>query len=144
MKLIFAFALNDDGIFESKHFGDSDKFALFREDKDNIVFQEEVANTFKTIDEEQLHGSLKKGNAIISFLKEKNVDVLVSRQFGKNIKMVNKHFVPVVIQKDLPEEVLKILKKHKSWIKDELKNRKTDHMLFYIKNGVLKMHIKKD
>lgn len=142
MKLSFAFALNNEGVFERRHFGDSDKFAIYTEDNHQIVFQEEAVNTFKNFDESQAHGSQKKGQAIISFLKEKDVDVLVSKQFGRNINMVNKHFVPVVIHEDTPEDVLEILEKHKKWIKDELKSRATDHMVFYIKNGILKLKVK--
>ena len=96
------------------------------------------------MDEVQEHGSKKKGNAIIAFLKENDVSVLVSKQFGRNIKMVNQHFIPVIIAEDEPKNAVKVLQKHMNWFKDELQNRKTNYMLFHIKNGILKMHIKKD
>ncbi len=143
MKMTFAFALNNEGIFEKRHFGDTDKFAIYTFENNELKFQEEVLNTFKTMDEVQLHGSKKKGQAIIAFLKEKEVSVLVSKQFGKNIKMVNKHFIPVIISEDKPEQVHDIMLKRIDWFEDELKNRDTDYMLFYIKNGILKMHVKK-
>ncbi|MCF6331761.1 MAG: hypothetical protein L3J11_00640 [Draconibacterium sp.] len=144
MKITLALALNEEGVFEKKHFGDSDKFAFYTYEKHELSFKEELPNTFKSMDEAQEHGSKKKGNAIISFLKEKGVSLLVSKQFGKNIKMVNQHFVPVIIAEDKPEQVLAILQKHMNWFKDELKNRKENYMLFYIKNGIIKMHVKKD
>ena len=144
MRITFAFALNNDGIFEKRHFGDTDKFAIYTFNKYELSFVEELPNSFKTMDEIQEHGSKKKGNAIISFLKEKGVSILVSKQFGKNIKMVNQHFIPVIIAEDKPEQVLEILQKQMDWFKDELKNRETNYMLFYIKNGILKMHVKKD
>ena len=144
MKITFALALNNNGVFEKRHFGDTDKFAIYRFENNELLFQEELSNSFKTMDEVQEHGSKKKGNAIISFLKDKGVSVLVSKQFGRNIKMVNQHFVPVIIAEEKPEQVLGILQKHMNWFKDELKNRKENHMLFHIKNGILKMHIKKD
>jgi len=144
MKITFALALNNNGIFEKRHFGDTDKFAIYRFENKELKFQEEISNSFKTMDEVQEHGSKKKGNAIISFLKEKGVSVLVSKQFGRNIKMVNQHFVPVIIAEDKPEQVIDILQKRMNWFKDELKNRTENYMLFHIKNGILKMHIKKD
>jgi predicted Fe-Mo cluster-binding NifX family protein len=144
MELSFAFALNNNSVFEEKHFGESDKFVIYNEKGQLILLQEEIDNSFKSLDENQIHGSQKKGSAIISFLKEKKVNVLVSKQFGKNIRMVNKHFVPIIIQEDSPNDVLRILQKHKKWIKDELMNRQTDHMLFYIKNGILKLKVKDD
>ena len=58
--------------------------------------------------------------------------------------MVNQHFVPVIIAEDKPEQIIAILQKRMNWFKDELKNRKENYMLFHIKNGILKMHIKKD
>ncbi len=143
MNITFALALNEEGVFERRHFGDTDKFAIYKFGDGELTFIEEWPNTFKDMDEVQEHGSKKKGNAIISFLKEKGVSVLVSKQFGRNIKMVNQHFVPVIIAEDEPEQVLSILHKKVNWFKDELKNRETDYMLFHIKNGILKMHVKK-
>ena len=144
MKITFALALNNNGVFEKRHFGDTDKFAIYKFENNELLFQEEFLNTFKSMDEVKEHGSKKKGNAIISFLKEKGVSVLVSKQFGRNIKMVNQHFIPVIITEDKPEQVLIILQKKMNWFQDELKNRKENYMLFHIKNGILKMHVKKD
>jgi len=144
MKVTFALALNNEGYFEKRHFGDTEKFAIYRFENKELLFQEEIFNSFKTMEEAHEHGSKKKGNAIIAFLKEKGVSVLVSKQFGRNIKMVNQHFVPVIITEDKPEQVLEVLLKRMNWFKDELKNRKENYMLFHIKNGILKMHIKKD
>ncbi len=143
MKITFAFALNKNGVFEKRHFGDTDKFAIYTFENNELKFREEVLNTFKTMDEAQQHGSQKKGKAIIAFLKEKEVSVLVSKQFGKNLKMVSRHFIPVIISEDKPEQVHDIMLKRIDWFEDELKNRNTNYMLFYIKNGILKMHVKK-
>jgi len=144
MKITFALALNNNGVFEKRHFGDTDKFAIYTYEKKELSFKEELINTFKSMDEVQEHGSKKKGNAIIAFLKEKGVSVLVSKQFGRNIKMVNQHFVPVIIAEDDPENAVEVLQKHMNWFEDELQNRKENYMLFHIKSGILKMHIKKD
>jgi predicted Fe-Mo cluster-binding NifX family protein len=141
MKITFAFALNNHGFFEKKHFGESDKFALYSFKKNKLTFLEELPNTFQKLEEEEIHASQKKGKEISDFLKEKEVKVLVSKQFGKNLKMVNQHFIPVIISEENPEEVTKILERNINWIQDELKNRKTDFMLFRIKTGVLKMAI---
>ncbi|MBT3384378.1 MAG: hypothetical protein HN778_03125 [Prolixibacteraceae bacterium] len=144
MNITFALALNNNGIFEKKHFGDTDKFAIYTYENQELSFKEELKNTFKTMDEVQEHGSKKKGSAIISFLKEKGVSVLVSKQFGRNIKMVNQHFVPVIIAENDHNIAVEVLQKHMNWFKDELQNRKENYMLFHIKNGILKMHVKKD
>ncbi|MEA3445556.1 MAG: hypothetical protein U9R19_12620, partial [Bacteroidota bacterium] len=71
-------------------------------------------------------------------LRNKNVKVLVSRQFGKNIKLINKYFIPILIYEESPEQAGKILYKYIDWIKDELNDKETGFKLFTIKNGILK------
>lgn len=45
-------------------------------------------------------------------IKEKGVSTLVSQQFGANVKMIVKHFVPIVVYQDSTEEVYDRLMKH--------------------------------
>ncbi len=142
MNLRFAFAVNSDNQFEKKHFGDADKYIIYQEESDKLVLSSEESNQFKLLDEEAEHGSRKKGKAIIEFLKGKNVNVLVSRQFGKNIKMINVHFIPVIISSEKPDEVIQVLTRHIHWIKDEWEhNEKSNFKLFTIKTGILKSSI---
>ncbi len=135
-------AVNNSGQFQPKHFGDADQYMIYEKNADGLKFVRSEINKFKNLDEEHEHGSAKKGNAIIDFLKGKGINVLVSKQFGKNIKMVNRHFIPVIIYTDTPEEVLPILSKHMKWITDEIDNNPQEHKLFIIKNGVMKTSIK--
>jgi len=142
MNLRFAFAVNSDNQFEKKHFGDADKYIIYQEESDKLVLSSDESNQFKLLDEEAEHGSRKKGKAIIEFLKGKNVNVLVSRQFGKNIKMINAHFIPVIISSEKPDEVIQVLTRHIHWIKDEWEhNKKSNFKLFTIKSGILKSSI---
>ena len=143
MNLCFAFAVSENNQFEKKHFGDADKYLIYKQDDDGIKLFSEEMNIFKSLDEEVEHGSKKKGEAIIQFLKEKNVNVLVSRQFGKNINRVNSHFIPVKISVDRPDEILEVLVKDLHWIKDELDSNANEFRLFIIKSGILKMPVKK-
>jgi len=143
MNLCFAFAVNEKNQFEKKHFGDADKYLIYKQDGDEIKLFSEETNIFKTFDEEVEHGSKKKGDAIIQFLKARNVNVLVSRQFGRNINRVNNHFIPVKISVDQPDEVLNVLVKNLHWIKDELDNTTNEFKLFIIKSGILKMPVRK-
>lgn len=69
---------------------------------------------------------------------------MVLKQFGKNIQMINRHFIPVIVYTEKPREALQILKKHMKWIEDELKNRPQEFKLFTLKNGALKTIIKKE
>ena len=143
MNLCFAFAVSENNQFEKKHFGDADKYLIYEQDGDGIKLFSEEINIFKTFDEEVEHGSKKKGGAIIQFLKAKNVNVLVSRQFGRNINMINNHFIPVKISVDRPDEVLDVLVKNLHWIEDELDNDTNEYKMFIIKSGILKIPVKK-
>ncbi len=143
MNLRFAFAVNNDNLFQKKHFGDADKYLIYKYESSEMLLESEEINKFQLIDEKKEHGSKRKGNTIIKFLKEKNVSVLVSRQFGKNIKLVNEHFIPVVISIETPEEIVSILKKHIHWIEDELKNKTSNFKLFTIKSAIMKSSIEK-
>ena len=143
MNLCFAFAVNEANQFEKKHFGDADKYVIYKQDGDEIKLFSEEINKFISFDEEVEHGSKKKGKAIIQFLKKRDVNVLVSRQFGRNINIVNNHFIPIKISVEQPSEVLKILGKHLHWITDELNNKSDGFKLFIIKSGILKMPVKK-
>ena len=144
MNLRFAFAVNKNDQFEKKHFGDTDKFLIYKQEDDKIVFLSEETNRFKMMDEEVEHGSKRKGNAIIEFLKERGVNVLVSRQFGKNIKLVNEHFIPVIISLESINEVIPVLLKNMKWIDEDLQRKPENYKLFDLRKGSLKIIIKKN
>ena len=143
MDLKFAFAVNKGNQFIKKHFGYADKYLIYKQVNDKMILVVEEINNFKLLDEEYEHGSKRKGDAIIKLLKEKDVNVLVSMQFGKNIKMINEYFIPVIIYSETPEDTVNILNKHLHWIKDEWGKNKSNFKLFTIKSGILKSSIEK-
>ncbi len=140
MNLVFAFALNNDNQFESCHFGDSHKYVIYHQNGDNINFFTEIENIFKNGG----HGDNKKGKSIIQYLKAQNVNILVSREFGRNIVMVNKHFIPIIISKESPEEVIQILQDKLQWILDEWNSSSSDYKLFKIESNIFRLQNKKD
>ena len=87
--IIYAFAINNNGMFENEHFGEADKFMIYKADSNGFNLISEKVNDFKSEDENHKHGLKSKGEAISKFFREFKVNALVSRQFGKNIKMVN-------------------------------------------------------
>ncbi|MBN2215028.1 MAG: hypothetical protein JW723_12370 [Bacteroidales bacterium] len=142
--LRFAFALSNTGNFEAKHFGEADKYFIYEWNNDAFILIKEEVNLFKNFEEEQSHGLMEKGKAIINLLGNFEVKVLVSKQFGKNIHMVNHHFIPVIVYSETTHEVLNVLQKHLRWIKDELINNPGNFRLFTIKNGIMKSSIPAD
>jgi predicted Fe-Mo cluster-binding NifX family protein len=141
MGIKFAFALNNDHVFEKRHFGEADIFAIYRHAGNHLKLLEKFQNPHQNMDENAQHGSAQKGLAITKTLKEKEVKVIVSRQFGKNIRIINQNFIPVIIEEKKPEDVIDILEKHLKWLEDELENKSGNYMLFRIKNGIFKSQI---
>ncbi|MBU0581418.1 MAG: hypothetical protein KKA19_09610, partial [Candidatus Margulisbacteria bacterium] len=60
MDLCFAFAVSEDNQFEKKHFGDADKYIIYKQDGNEIKLFSDEINIFKSLDEEIEHGSKKK------------------------------------------------------------------------------------
>ena len=100
-------------------------------------------NPFKLMDETTGHGSKKKADNIIDFLHQKNVSVLVSRKFGRNIKHIVNHFIPVEVNEETPEKVKIILLKHMKWLQEELDKQPDQYKLFVINSGILKLAVQK-
>ena len=143
MKLRFAFAVNEANKFENKNFGDAYRYLIYGLESGIMTLISKEINKFRLLDEEIEHESVRKGNSIIRFLKEKNVNVLVSTQFCKNIQLINEYFIPVKVPLKKPEEIITILTKHIRWIEDEWENNIIDYKLFTISSGILKTVVNK-
>ena len=141
MDLRFAFAVNDQNEFVNKHFGEADKFLIYKFASGSMYKESEEENIYKVYKQVEKHGLKKKSEVIAEFLKFRNVNILVARQFGKNISLINDHFIPVVISSEKPSEVSEILVKHFRWILDEWENSTSGYKLFTIKGGILKSAI---
>jgi len=143
MNIKFAFAVNNVGLFQKNHFGDAEKYFIYELKENKIIFEQTLTNNFKNLDEKTKHGSKKKGQAIIALLKGKNVNVLVSPQFGKNIKLITVHFIPVIVSEEHPDFIIEVLLKHIKIINEELANNSEGYRIFTIKHGIMKSAIKK-
>jgi predicted Fe-Mo cluster-binding NifX family protein len=142
-KIKFAFAVNKSDDFESGNFCDADKFRIYELVNKDLVYINAIVNKYKLTAPEQTEGSEENGNAVIDLLHNHDINVLVSSIYGKNIQMVNSHFIPVIVSTETPDEVITALKKHIKWIKDELKNRPAEFRLFTIRKGILKTAVKR-
>ena len=143
-KIRFAFAMDTDRMFVKGHFGSAHHFAIYELNSEGFYFLYNKENVTQNMDEGSLHGLVKKGETIAESLKELDVKVLISRQFGKNISIINKYFIPVLIDEENPEEAISILMTYHKWLKDELASRDSGYKLFTIKNGIMKSTIKQE
>jgi predicted Fe-Mo cluster-binding NifX family protein len=137
-----AFAVTNKNSFSEQHFGEADNFMIYAWENGKLIFREKLINPHRQMNEKHNHRAAEKGKAITDLLRKKDVNILVSKQFGPNLSLVNQHFVPVIISDNQPHKVIAILEKHMSWIEDEFYNKNGDYMLFRIKHGILKMQIR--
>jgi predicted Fe-Mo cluster-binding NifX family protein len=137
----FAMAVDDNGLFQSKYFGNADKYLIYEWKNNEMAYACDAANPIKSVDEEQEFTLQKKGHAIAELLKSKGVKVLVAKMFGENIHIVKQHFIPVIIYIKKSNETIYIIKRHIKWIEDELNNSPAEYKLFHLKHGLLKMII---
>jgi predicted Fe-Mo cluster-binding NifX family protein len=133
--LIFAFAVNQSNTFEKTHFGDAEKFLIYKWIDKHLVFQEMHTNQSKLIDEKHEHGSETKAALIIEQLVKLNVNVIVSNQFGKNIRIVNSHFIPVVIRVEKPNQIIPIFELNMQQFIDEFNHKEKVFKVFSVLNN---------
>ena len=125
MNIRFAFAVDTENRFSDEHFGDADKFMIYEVADDKIYFVHSETNLFKVHEEDDHHhGDPKKGNRIVKYFTGKGINVIVAKQFGKNIGIVKNHFLPIIISHDEPVEVKRILSSKLDEVKEHLRNKK--------------------
>lgn len=70
-------------------------------------------------------------------LKDSGAVIVVSKQFGKNIKIINNYFIRVIIYNEDRDSTLHILYQNINVLADELQNKTSAYNTFIIKNGLL-------
>jgi predicted Fe-Mo cluster-binding NifX family protein len=127
--------------FEPVHFGDATMFHFYELHNEQWKLLDSIQNPHKNFDEAS-HGDKEKGMAIIALLKKYETQVLVSAQFGKNIKLINTHFIPVLAADASLDKNKEALIKNLKWMVDDLKRKPSHFKLFDLRHGNLKIQIK--
>lgn len=118
MDLITAFATNDGKVFMNKHFGDADYYDIYKISASSMEFIKRIDNTTEEEDDE-IHADPKKAKGISGLLKEENVQVVVSKVFGPNIKRIKKNFVCIIMSKEeISESIIFIQQKFDTIVKE--------------------------
>jgi len=106
--LKIACATKDGKHFIKEHFGEADKYLVYRFDstKKEFVFEKEIENPHY---EEKGHGDPKKANFVSSILKSEKINMVMNRAIGKNIVRMRKNFVVIVSRIENIKDALKRL-----------------------------------
>ena len=113
-----AFATGDGESFTNRHFGDNDYYDIYDITTSESKFIKRINNTTTTI-EEKTHTDPGKAMGITSLLKKENVQVVVSKVYGPNIKRIRKHFVCILINSNSISNSLNIIMENSKVILDE-------------------------
>ena len=107
-ELTVAIGTDDEKIIKpDDHVGMSEYFQVWKYSNGELTFKEARENAKYTEDETRIHGDPKKAEVTASVLKD--VDVLVGKIMGPNIKRLKDKFVIVVIREPEIEKSLKII-----------------------------------
>lgn len=105
----------DDGVhLMGRHFGDAARYDLYVVSRQDIVFQETIVNPFRDDDDDDInsHESKVKAKNMKELFLERNVQALVSKRFGPNVRRMVKNFVPIVVRHENIEKARELLVKH--------------------------------
>lgn len=101
--MIVACATDDGKHFISRHFGDAHYYYIFKFEKTHFVHIHTLSNKSG---EELVHADPDKAKGITELLKEKNVELVLSKVFGPNIQRIKNHFLPVMVSVESMEDGL--------------------------------------
>jgi len=117
-----AFATGDGESFTNRHFGDNDYYYIYDISEKESRFIKRINNTATTI-KEKMHADPEKAMGVIGLLKEENVQVVVSKVYGPNIKRIRKNFVCVLMNNTISDSINIIMENFKvildEWEKGE-------------------------
>jgi len=117
-EIIIACATDNEEHFPDKHSGEATFFMIYKIDGIKAEFITRVENTSP---EERMHGDPQKAKGVVGLLMEKDVDVIVSKQYGKNLTRIKNKVVPVIIKTDKIEDGIGLCNKNIDRLRNELK-----------------------
>ena len=123
-KTLVAFPTDNGKNFIDRHFGDADFYDIYEIDENDVNFIKRIDNTVDK--EDKVHADLKKAKGISNLLLNENVQVVVSKIFGPNIKRIKKKFVCIIMNDEsIDDSLSKICKKIRAiseeWEKGEIR-----------------------
>ncbi|MCK5737981.1 dinitrogenase iron-molybdenum cofactor biosynthesis protein [bacterium] len=132
-KTIAAIATDDGETFIDRHFGDADYFNCYEISETEARFIHRIVNT--TEEESNIHADPKKAHGVTKLLKDHQVQVVVSKIFGPNIKKIRKKFVCILMNDPHISDSIQTIQKNFISIIEELqKGEERTHLNYKIKN----------
>lgn len=96
MAIKVAFATDDGKTFMDRHFGDAEYYDVYEISETDSEFKKRIINTTEE-DDESIHADPEKAKGVTSLFKGENIQVVVSKVFGPNIKRIKNKFVCILM-----------------------------------------------
>ncbi len=122
-----AFATGDGESFTNRHFGDNDYYDIYDITTSERKFIKRINNT-TTVIEEKTHADPGKAMGVTSLLKQENVQVVVSKVYGPNIKRIRKNFVCVLMNNTISDSINIIMENSKVILDEWEKGERRKHI----------------
>ncbi len=133
-KIRVAFAVNEEMELPNNHFGDASYFDIYQWDNNALKHIETIPNKQQKDNVPHQHGDAEKGEAIVDLLQQHHVNVIVAKQFGKNMMRVKKHFLPVLVDSTNLEESKSKIALHITPILEHLNNDTEEYNSLSLRN----------
>lgn len=113
-----AFATDDGEKYIDNHFGDAKYYDVYEILESESKFIKRISNTTEE-DDEEIHADPKKAKGVVSLFKNEDIQTVVSKVFGPNIKRIRKKFVCILMNNQNIQESIKIVQDNLNAISDE-------------------------
>ncbi|MEA3316642.1 MAG: NifB/NifX family molybdenum-iron cluster-binding protein [Bacteroidota bacterium] len=127
-----AFATDNGENYVDRHFGDAQYYDVYELLESEHKFIKRISNTTEE-DDEEVHADPVKAKGVASLFKDEDIQVLVSKVFGPNIKRIKKKFVCVLMNDNTIKDSIEILQKKLNHLSIEWeKGKKRKHLNFKV------------
>jgi len=113
-----AFATDDGEKYIDNHFGDAKYYDVYEIFESESKFIKRINNTTED-DDEEIHADPKKAKGVVSLFKNEDIQTVVSKVFGPNIKRIRKKFVCILMNNQNIQDSIKIVQDNLNTISDE-------------------------
>ena len=113
-----AFATDDGEKYIDNHFGDAKYYDVYEILESESKFIKRISNTTED-DDEEIHADPKKAKGVVSLFKNEDIQTVVSKVFGPNIKRIRKKFVCILMNNQNIQDSIKIVQDNLNTISDE-------------------------
>ncbi|MDA3780632.1 MAG: hypothetical protein PF487_10505 [Bacteroidales bacterium] len=106
-----AFATDNGEKYVDRHFGDANYYDVYMILESESKFIKRIDNTTEE-DDEEIHADPKKAKGVMDLFKDEEIQIVVSKVFGPNIKRIKKKFVCILMNDDKIQESIKIIQEN--------------------------------